>query len=111
MFLRKSRWSLIGFPKLKAFLSASVWLKTVLMAGRPMRSAGLSSMLVVAQTPILFGPSWELGTSRTMDITLKPAKKLVPIPPGQKARPFLGEQIEEERVVKQTRTQAAAPFD
>ena len=83
---RKVAWSLAGCPALKASFF-SLGMKTVLIAGRAMRSHCFPPFIVRAQTPIL-PPSAEEGSSTTIALTLRPAKKFLPTPPGQKARPL-----------------------
>ena len=76
-----------GGVTLKACLSATVWLKTVLIAGRPIWSimAPVVRSSVVAQTPIVppLSLSASLGSSSTMPFVLKLAKKSMPA-----GRPF-----------------------
>ena len=75
-----------GGVALNASLSATVWLKTVLMAGRPIWSimVPVARSRVVAHTPI--APPLSLrdsfGRSSTIALVLKLAKKSMPAGPG-----------------------------
>src|SRR6266581_2228066 len=79
-FLDQSRRSRLGMSRLKFSLSVWVWLKTVLMAGRPIRSictvrlpGPATGVLTVPQMPTL-PPRAPLGTSSTMAEMLVPAE-------------------------------------